>query len=239
MEATERQQLLAELKEALGLEHTPVGLAFVMEPPPGIARPGREVPSGCSFWPMAEREVFYTSPEDHVNCPIGMMTMGFPIPTEREPEAKGLLDMMCQMEYISPEELPHIPSVQLEHRGIVYGPLAQFPVEPDVALFICRPGEAMLLAEATGNVDWTGGPALPTFGRPACGVIPMAMQSARSGMSLGCIGSRTYTSMSADEVVVAVPGTQLDRLMERLPTILRANVGLEKVHKEKRALYSS
>ena len=58
-------------------------------------------------------------------------------------------------------------------------------------------------------------------------------------MRLGCVGSRTYASMSAEEVVVAASGAQLDRLIERLPIILRANVGLEVVHKEKRALFPS
>ncbi|MBI2871601.1 MAG: DUF169 domain-containing protein [Chloroflexi bacterium] len=180
----EMRQELANLKTALSLDHTPIGIAFVPEALSGLSRPDRPVPSGCSFWRMAERDVIFTAPEDH-NCPIGVMTMGFQLAPEKEPEAKALLDLMCDCAYISPEELSQIPGVERSHYGIVYGPLGQMPVEPDVAFFVCRPGQAMMLAEAMGSVAWKGGPGTPAFGRPACATIPMALKTGVPSMSLG------------------------------------------------------
>ena len=230
-----RQQLW-ELKAALYLDHTPIGIAFVKEAPPGVARPDVQAPSGCSFWRLAEWETLYTEPEDHYNCPIGVLTMGFQIPADRQSEAQELLKTMCDIEYISQDELGDIPGVDRGHRGIVYGPLSQLPVDPDVALFICRPSQAMLLAEAGGQFAWTGGGS-SAFGRPSCAVIPMALRSGAASFSMGCIGARVYAALGDEEMIVAIPGAQLPSLLEKLQTILGANSTLEELHVGRRAQF--
>ena len=105
---------------------------------------------------MAERGVFYASEEDHYICPIGVMTMGFQIPADRQAEAESIVNTMCELEYITPEEARALPSVPKGHKGIVYGPLAQMPVDPAVALFFCRPAQPTLRAEPPGRIACTG-----------------------------------------------------------------------------------
>ena len=66
-----------KLRTGLKLAHEPVGISFHNEPPKGIPHFTMEVPSACTFWRIAEKTIFYATAEDHYNCPIGTMTMGF------------------------------------------------------------------------------------------------------------------------------------------------------------------
>jgi uncharacterized protein (DUF169 family) len=74
------QDLTNRFAALLQLSHVPVGLAFVEAVPENIQHQATRVPSACTFWRLAEQGVFYATAEDHQECPIGMMTMGFTMP---------------------------------------------------------------------------------------------------------------------------------------------------------------
>jgi uncharacterized protein (DUF169 family) len=183
---------------------------------------------------MAERDVFYASESEHLNGPIGVMTMGFEIPEERQEEAGAIVETMCELEYITPEEANAIPSAPGDHKGIIYGPLSQMPVDPDVAVFFCNPSQAMLLAEASGGVSWTG-EGITAFGRPTCAAVPMALRTMNASMSVGCVGFRVYTEIPDEELLIAVPRNQIQNLVDRLDTMVSANSALEEFHNQRRS----
>ena len=85
----------------------------------------------------------------------------------------------------------------------------------------------MLNHEAAGTAAWTSDNPL-TNGRPACAALPTALSSDSPTMSWGCMGMRTFTGISDDRLLAAIPGTRLsafaDDLECRLPveTIVRA-----------------
>lgn len=228
------QGKLSSLKESLGLPRSPVGIAFVDHPPEGVGRSDMPVPSACSFWRLAEQRVFYASEAEHFNCPIGVMTMGFQIPDDRREEAQTILQTMLHLDYITPEEASSIPSVSKGHKGIIYGPLHLMPVEPDVAVFFCQPSQAMLLVEASGGVNWKG-PGITAMGRPTCAAIPVALQAGKLSVSMGCVGFRVYTGTPEGEMVIAVPGPEISRLLDRLDTIMAANNALREFHTQRRS----
>ena len=230
----ETQQKIATIAQALGLPRPPIGLAFVEEPPPGVGRPDTKVPSACSFWRMAERSVFYAAEDEHLHCPVGVITMGFQTPPDRQAEAEAIVNTMCELEYITPEEAASLPSVKKNHKGIVYGPLAQLPVDPDVAVFFCKPGQAMLLAESSGCIDSTG-QGMTAFGRPTCAAVPISLQSGNPTVSMGCVGFRVYTQIPDEEMMLAVPREELQGLVDRLDTIISANSALEEFHTQRAA----
>ncbi|MDP7620130.1 MAG: DUF169 domain-containing protein [Dehalococcoidia bacterium] len=228
------QRKIAALQETVGLSRPPVGLAFVSEPPAGIPEPSEGVPSACSLWVMGRDQVVYAPVSTHLNCPIGMMTMGFQVPDDRMEEAKTIVDTMCELEYISPEEAASLPSVPGNHSGVVYGPLANLPAVPDVIIFSTRPGQAMLLAESSGCVDWTD-QGMSAFGRPTCAVVPTAIEMGKAAMSVGCIGFRVYTGTPDEELIVAVPKAGLQNVLDGIDTTVNANAALEKFHTNRRA----
>jgi uncharacterized protein (DUF169 family) len=116
----------------------------------------------------------------------------------------------------------------------VYGPLANLPAVPDVIIFSTRPGQAMLLAESSGCVDWTD-QGMSAFGRPTCAVVPTAIEMGKAAMSVGCIGFRVYTGTPDEELIVAVPKAGLQNVLDGIDTTVNANAALEKFHTNRRA----
>ena len=226
------------LVEQLRLDRTPVGIAFVDEAPAGVPAVEAAPPSACSFWRMAETSLFYADATRHYECPVGAMTMGFELPEEHQPAARELVGTMLELEYLGQEELAHLPGVQKPHRGIVYGPLAELPIEPDLVLVIATPQRAMILGEASEAVALREAPALPALGRPACAAVAWSANRAQPALSLGCIGARTYVEVPEDRAVVVVPGAELDRVVDRLAALTRANDTLERYHRQKKARYA-
>jgi uncharacterized protein (DUF169 family) len=135
-----------------------------------------------------------------------------------------------ELGYLSMEEVPHLPSVSKPHAGILYGPLEQFPVEPDVVLVIVPPRQAMVLAEAGDAVTLREAPSLPTMGRPACAAVARTANQGDATLSLGCIGARTYVEVPDDHAVMVLAGPSLDQVVERLAPLNRANDALAEFH---------
>jgi uncharacterized protein (DUF169 family) len=230
------QELTRRFVDLLQLNQPPIGLAFVDAPPQGVQHSGKSVPSACTFWRVAEQGVFYATADDHQECPIGMMTMGFTMPADSQQRAQALVQTMASVQYFSPAEVSALPTVQKQHTSVVYGRLDQFPVEADVVLCIIDTRQAMLVAEAMGNVNWLqGGQA--AFGRPTCAVIPRALQTGAVSMSFGCVGARTYIDLQPSELVLTLPGSEFAALVERLQTIVDANAALAPFHAQQKARF--
>lgn len=231
------QDLTRRFSELLQLKQPPVGMAFVDAIPEGVAPNQRRVPSACTFWRLAEQGVFYASAEDHQECPIGMMTMGFQMPESDQQRAQGLVETMASVQYFSPAEVSALPVVDKPHQHIVYGRLDQFPGEADVVLSILDTQQAMLVAEAVGNMNWLQ-PGQSAFGRPTCAVIPRALRTGAASMSFGCVGARTYINLTPGEVVLTLPASEFAGLVERLEVIVAANAALAPFHQGQKEKFS-
>lgn len=229
------EQLATTLTTELRLERPPVGLAFVAEPPPGVPLAPTPVPSACTFWRLAQERVFYAPADVHLECPIGMLTMGFELPSEHLPRADELIQTMTALEYLDTAEIARLPAVRRGHRGIVYGPLAQLPLAPDVVILQVTPVQAMLLAEADGSSALAETPGLATMGRPACAALAHAVTKAAATLSLGCIGARTYVELPDERALLVLPAASLERTVARLPVLARANAELARHHQAQKA----
>ena len=226
------------LVDELGLKRTPVAFAFVDQAPAGVRVTSAVEPSTCTFWRLAEQGVFYAPADRHLECGVGTMTMGFELPADRQPAAMELVGMMVEMGYLDSAETAHLPMVQKPHQGILFGPLASFPVEPDVALAIVTPGQGMLLAEASDSVTLREQPGLPTMGRPACAAVACSANRGAVALSLGCIGARTYVEVPDDRAIVVIPGQALDQIADRLGTLAKANRDLAAFHQKRKTDYA-
>jgi uncharacterized protein (DUF169 family) len=221
------------LIEHLGLERRPISIAFRDTPPPEVAAFSGTEPAGCGFWRLAAGgQVFYTLPQDHYNCPIGSYTHNLPLPAERQPELERTLGLMTSIGYLRMEEVPGVARLPRTPGAIVYAPLARTPVDPDVVLFAGRAGNMMLLQEAAlrAGVEATQ----PLLARPTCMAIPAALASGMVASS-GCVGNRVYTGIGDDEMYVAIPGRDILRVAEAVPTVTAANARLAEYHRERRA----
>ena len=234
---TDYRDMERRLSTVLGLRRRPVGVAFRESPPAGVAKFEGTVPSSCSFWRLAAAGgAFYTVPADHYNCPIGSHTHNIPLPEARAQELPQTLALMSSIGYLRMEEVPSIPRLPRTPGAVVYAPLGEMPVDPDVVLFSGAPGRVMLLQEAAVRADV--GVQAPVLGRPTCMALPAAL-ALGSVVSVGCIGNRVYTDVGEDELYVVVPGRDLPKIAAETETIAGANAKLTEYHRERRATLST
>jgi len=145
----------------------------------------------------------------------------------RAPELEQTLRFMAGLGYVRMEEVPDIPRLPRTPGAVVYAPLGDTPVDPDVVLVAGRPGRLMLLMEAAGHAGVATRPGL--LGRPTCTALPGGAVA-----STGCIGNRVYTDLGDDELYVAVSGRDVARVVGSLTTIIGANDALAGDHRERR-----
>jgi uncharacterized protein (DUF169 family) len=216
----------------LRTDRRPISVSFRDAPPQGVPRFQGSVPSGCSFWRIAaEGRSFYTVPSDHHNCPIGSYTHNIALPDDRAKELEQTLGLMVQIGYVRMEEVPGIPRLPKSPGAVVYSPLGESALDPDVVLFAGRPGAMMLLQEAVQRAGVAA--QWPLFGRPTCMALPFALGNGAVA-STGCIGNRVYTGLDEGELYLAVPGKDIARVAEELKTIASANTQLLAYHTDRK-----
>src|ERR1700722_16031537 len=209
---------------AVKLERRPVAVTYLERAPGGVGKFEGSEPSGCSFWRLAaEGRTFYTVPEDHFNCAVGAYTQNLALSAGGEQETGVTLKMMFDLGYVKPEELPQIPRLTKSPAVVVYSPLGQAPVAPDVVLFTCRPRFAMLLNEAANRAGVASG--APALGRPTCMALPASLEHG-AVFSLGCAGNRVYTGISEDQMYFVARGQDLEAIADALEVVNTANTAL-------------
>jgi uncharacterized protein (DUF169 family) len=223
------QALENQFQETLHLSRRPVAVSFRAEVPAAVEKFSGSEPAGCSFWRLAaEGRSFATAPADHYNCAVGSYTHNIPLPESRAQELPSILGTMTSLGYLKMEEVPGIPVLKESPKNILFAPLGDTAVDPDVVLFVARPGRLMWLEEAALRAGVAS--KLPLLARPTCMAIPAAIAH---GMvtSAGCIGNRVYTNIGDDELYAAIPGSALELVAQELLTIASANQTLEQHHR--------
>jgi len=216
------------LTESLNLTQPPVAVAFVDRVPEGVARYSGMVPAGCRFWQEAATKVFATAPQQHDLCSIGMYTHHLADSPGVQIDLQDALKVFGDLGYVRPEDMPFIPVLERGAKVVVYGPLASIPVKPDVVLLFVKADQTLILSEASQQLE-NGLP--PAMGRPACGVIPQAINTGRTALSLGCCGARAYLDvLTPDVALYAIPGSKLEAFTERVAALAAANAVLTQFH---------
>ena len=210
--------LAASLTESLRLLAPPIAITFADAAPEGVpafdapmsapADDGRtgSVPAGCVFWMKGAEKTFSTVAEDHGNCSVGSVTHGF----KTLDEVGGNSDVAALVEsgWVTMDVVPQIPVVTEKPGAVVYGPLAETPVDPDVVLLRVNGKQMMTISDA-----W---PGLRIEGKPQCHIVAIAKEQGEPAASVGCALSRVRTGMNVAEMTMAIPGARLAEFVESL-----------------------
>jgi uncharacterized protein (DUF169 family) len=225
----ENRELASQLQQALNLPVSPIAISVVDKVPDGVPEYNGTAPAGCLFWQEAAKGAFATSTKDHELCAIGVHTHNLAAPSPaHERELTQVLGVMAGMNYVREEDVAAIPVIQKEVKHVIYAPLADSPVPPDVVMLFAHSRQSLVITEAVAQVDDSMPPAM---GRPACAAIPQALNSGRAAMSLGCCGARAYLDELTDDIALwALPGTRLQAYTETISTFAGANDVLTNFH---------
>ena len=172
----DRQQQAEQLIASLELSLPPIAIAFRDAVPDGVPEFDGSVPAGCVFWQEAAKRTFATSAKHHALCSIGIHTLNLSqAPASQPEELRTTLEAMTGLDYVREEEVAAIPVVRRAVKHALYGPLADFPADPEVVLLFADARQGLVLSEAVGRVD---GGVPPAMGRPACAVVPQTQHLA-------------------------------------------------------------
>lgn len=225
---TDLNDISRRLADALALTQPPIAIAFPDSIPEGVKSFHGSAPAGCRFWQEAAKQVFATVSSDHELCSIGVYTHHLHMDTGGQGNLQTALRVFGDLGYVRPEDLPSIPVLNREAKVVVYGPLASIPVPPDVVMLFVKADQALILSEASQQLE-NGLP--PAMGRPACGVVPQAFNTGRTALSLGCCGARAYLDvLTPDVALYAVPATRLEAFTDRVEALAKANSVLTAFH---------
>ena len=227
------------LSTLLNLTSPPVAIRFADAAPSGVNVFDEVVPSACTLWRRAETDVFYVKAEEHFNCAVGAMTMGFELPDTVMSQLMEMAGSMIRCGYLRPEEPSRLPSHKARKNGIVYGPLAKIPGPADAVICWLTPRQAMLCREAAGGCQWLADNPQGVWGRPACAVIPVSLERASPALSLGCMGMRVFTGVADDKTLFVIPGARLSEFLASLEAAVEANTRMAAFYEGQREKFSA
>ena len=217
------------LMDSLQLRVEPVAVCFTDKPPEGVPNSAQAAAAGCVFWERGAQGAFVTSQKDHGNCAVGMHTHHMPLTTAAQQEdLNTCLKVFGDLGYVLPQEIAGIPVLRDEAKYVVYAPLASTPLPPSAVLLFANSRQSLAITEAVQQVE-PGVP--PALGRPACAVIPQAVNTGKAAMSLGCCGARAYLNVLTDDFALwALPGARIREYADRIKVLAEANQILTQFH---------
>lgn len=223
--------LAEKLATSLRLVQPPVAVCFPDSVPTSVPAHEGHAPAGCQFWRDAAVASFSTTARDHALCAVGSYTHNLELSPAEHGELQECLTVFSSLGYVQPDDLPLIPVLGRRPQHVIYAPLAQSPLPPEVVLLFADASQALIVSEAVQQVEHRNPPAL---GRPACAVIPQVANTGHAAFSLGCCGARAYVdAFTPDIVICALPGANLSACVERIAALASANSVLSQFHRRR------
>ncbi len=223
-------RIARQLTDDLELASPPVQITYLDQAPSGVpAHPGG-APSVCTFFAEGRTAPFYAALPEHEACEVGAFVLGVAPTGELGTRLMATIGMMQSEGYLAPGEEAKIPRNSTPPKFVAYGPLGTLPMAPTDVLLFARPKSAMPAMEASSA-------PVPVNGRPMCAVVPTLHAGAPVAVSVGCIGSRIYTNMGDDTMLVGIRGDRLGEFAERLRKIRSANAAVGREDERRKSGY--
>ena len=216
------------LKNLLGLSGSPVAFRFARtmeEVPEGMAEAPEQL-RHCKMVSMARHEgaVFYATVEKHL-CNGGAWALGLRPLTESLQTGDFYFKLgkfssraACRRTI---DRIPHLNSG--ETFATLYAPLEAAPFVPEVVLIITTPLSMLKLAQA--SLYEIGGRNTANFAgiQSVCAdATAQTLLTGQTNFSLGCDGSRKFSGIEEQEMVMGLPAERLPELVAGLETVMGA-----------------
>ena len=216
------------LKKTLNLSGSPVALSFATtrdEIPPDLPEIEKTI-RHCSMVGLARKEgrIFY-SPADKHECNGGAWALGLKELTQTLRTGDFYFKLG---KYTSPaacrrtiDSVPHLPSGYTF--ATLYAPLEKTPFTPQIVLIITTPRNMLKLAQST--LFRTGGRIHAEFSgiQSVCSdATAQTFLTGKANFSLGCDGSRRFSGIADDEMVMGFPAELLPDLTAALKIVVGA-----------------
>ena len=221
----------AVLKENLELSGSPVAMKIVTSPeqiPSGIPEIEETIRHCCMISLARKGKIFYATDAKH-QCNGGAWALGL--------RAKG--DTLRTGEFYyklgkyeslssSRRTMESVPNLPQETYATLYAPLEKAEFAPGVVMIFAKPKAMLKLAQTI--LYRLGGRIYPQFSgiQSVCSdATAQVLLSGKPNFSLGCDGSRKFSGIADEEMVVGFPVEMIAEIAEHLATVVNA-VGSKK-----------
>jgi uncharacterized protein (DUF169 family) len=216
------------LKTSLKMKGSPVALAFAPtkdDIPPGMPEIDKAI-KHCMMVSLARNEgrIFYSTAEKH-ECMGGAFALGLKdlTPTLKSGQfyfKLGKFDSITSSKRTM-DSVPHLPTG--ETYATMYSPLEKTPFTPQVIIIITNPWAMLKLAQS--SLFRLGGRAHAAFSgiQSVCSdAVAQTYLSGKPNFSLGCDGSRRFSGIADDEMVMGFPAEMLPEIVDAVKIVTQA-----------------
>ncbi len=215
------QEWSRRLKDVLGLNGSPVGVAF-SDIPASNGKNNKAVPCAAIFQAARKGSTFNISAET-CTCPGGMTSLGLAaLPPERAALVKRfLIDgekfSSCNANFFRNRALSQGQPPMGVSKYVVIGPLDEFELKPDLVLFLCNPAQASRLVILSSYE--TGIPLQAQLSGSTCGgSISFPLSTGRPNVNFLDPSSRHLVKGFQDsDLIFSVPYFMLRSIVESIP----------------------
>ncbi|MGZ7115550.1 MAG: DUF169 domain-containing protein [Halobacteriota archaeon] len=225
MDYTESSEIL---RTSLKMKGTPVALGFATtqdEIPPGMPEVEKRI-KHCMMVTCARNEgmIFYATADKH-ECNGGSFALGLRALTPALKTGNFYFKLGKFASVASSkrtmESVPHLPVG--ETYATMYAPLEKTPFTPRVILIVTNPWAMLKLAQS--SLFRLGGRAHAEFSgiQSVCSdATAQVYLTGKPNFSLGCDGSRTFSGIVEDEMVMGFPAEMLPEIVDAVQIITQA-----------------
>ena len=216
------------LRTSLKMKGAPVALGFATtkdDIPSGMTEIDKRI-RHCMMVSLARNEgrIFYSTADKH-ECNGGSFALGLRDLTPALKTGKFYFKLGKFASVASSkrtmDSVPHLPSG--ETYATMYAPLEKTPFTPQVIVIITNPWAMLKLAQS--SLFRLGGRAHAEFSgiQSVCSdAVAQTYLTGKPNFSLGCDGSRTFSGIVEDEMVMGFPAEMLPEIVGAVKVITQA-----------------
>ncbi|HJK84437.1 MAG TPA: DUF169 domain-containing protein [Methanocorpusculum sp.] len=216
----------AVLKENLDLVGSPVAVKIVTAPeqiPAGVPEI-EETVRHCRMISLArEGKIFYATDAKH-QCgggawALGLREKGATLKSGEHYYKLGKYESLAS----SRRTMASVPNLPQETYATMYAPLEKAEFAPDIVMIFAKPKSMLKLAQSV--LFRLGGRIYPQFSGIQSGcsdATAYVLLSGKPNFSLGCDGSRKFSGIADEEMVVGFPVEMIEEVAAILPTVVNA-----------------
>jgi uncharacterized protein (DUF169 family) len=216
------------LKTSLKMKGSPVAIGFATtkdDIPPGMTEIDKAI-KHCMMVSLARNEgrIFYSTAEKH-ECMGGAFALGLkPLtPTLKSGQFYYKLGKFSSITSSkrTMDSVPHLPTG--DTFATMYAPLEKTPFTPQVIIIITNPWAMLKLAQATlFNMGGRRHAAFSGIQSVCSDSVAQTYLSGEPNFSLGCDGSRKFSGIADDEMVMGFPAEMLPQIVEGVKIVTQA-----------------
>lgn len=211
-----REAYSKRLKEVLGLEGSPIAVAYSNKPASNASEGRYRV---CGAIPAAKSGTVINLSKESCSCPGGIRHLGLGPPLEKLEEFLvygeklwcSLATARRAMNYTNSKAPPPLGLA----RYVVFSPLEKAELEPDLIVFLCNPEQACRLTTLARYKEGVLPPS--ELGGSLCwSTITYPLVTGNINVSLGDPSARRIESWKPEELIVSVPAHKLHQIVESI-----------------------